>query len=526
MRSLPGSLVCALLGVVACSLQAPEDLVPVEGGGALSSAGTMNAPGGKNPSDGTQGGNAGADSVQAGGPDVTGMAGCTGDCSDGGAPPLGPACRASRIDCGDIAPICDAISSECRPCASDQECAEEVNRSYCLANGANAGRCATCKTGADCSGVTPICSNIGTCRGCDSDDECDSGVCDGSGSCALESSVVYALAGTGVSGAACGGIESPCRNLADAVALLSAIRRNLFLVRTTNKFSGTVTLPAIKGIRIIGNGVGLSPSDSGPVVVVAAKSAVTIDNVVIANSTKDGSGGIVCSDAAINVTNSTLQDNSSGIFATDCDVVVTTSLFEHNATTSTFNSGAIWSSCTTAHCGKVATILRNRFVDNGTAINVSYHLSANIENNLFLRNGGPQATLPLYLHADQIRVAYNTLVENFNDCTFSGIVHCVGVCAAVGNITFNNFPNGDCADQFWYGGGVALSYSLGELPFQGVGNLSGDPKFVDAAGGDFTPGPGSPAIDKGNPKDTPALDLNGNKRPSGAAPDIGAIEKQ
>ena len=50
-----------------------------------------------------------------------------------------------------------------------------------------------------------------------------------------------------------------------------------------------------------------------------------------------------------------------------------------------------------------------------------------------------------------------------------------------------------------------------------------DPEFADAAGLDFTPGPGSPAIDQGADLGY-ARDLDGRSVPSGSYPDIGALE--
>jgi hypothetical protein len=53
-----------------------------------------------------------------------------------------------------------------------------------------------------------------------------------------------------------------------------------------------------------------------------------------------------------------------------------------------------------------------------------------------------------------------------------------------------------------------------------------DPLLTDPTNGDFTPGSGSPAIDNGDQTSdiAPSVDYNGDPRPLGRAPDIGAIE--
>jgi hypothetical protein len=55
------------------------------------------------------------------------------------------------------------------------------------------------------------------------------------------------------------------------------------------------------------------------------------------------------------------------------------------------------------------------------------------------------------------------------------------------------------------------------------GSIIADPEFVDPVGGDFRPGPGSPAIDAGAPLQIPR-DIECRSRPRGEGPDIGAYE--
>jgi len=58
----------------------------------------------------------------------------------------------------------------------------------------------------------------------------------------------------------------------------------------------------------------------------------------------------------------------------------------------------------------------------------------------------------------------------------------------------------------------------------GPHDIAADPRFVDAAAGDFHLLPDSPCIDAGDPYDYPLTDFEGDPRPMGAAPDIGADE--
>jgi hypothetical protein len=64
----------------------------------------------------------------------------------------------------------------------------------------------------------------------------------------------------------------------------------------------------------------------------------------------------------------------------------------------------------------------------------------------------------------------------------------------------------------------------GAASISGPANQPTPPAFVNAAGGDYREAPGSPTIDAGSVVGIGALDLAGNPRVLGAAPDIGAFE--
>jgi hypothetical protein len=66
--------------------------------------------------------------------------------------------------------------------------------------------------------------------------------------------------------------------------------------------------------------------------------------------------------------------------------------------------------------------------------------------------------------------------------------------------------------------------AAGAASISGLANQSAPPAFVDAAAGDYREAPGSPTIDAGSGDGIGPLDLAGNPRLLGAAPDIGAFE--
>ena len=63
-----------------------------------------------------------------------------------------------------------------------------------------------------------------------------------------------------------------------------------------------------------------------------------------------------------------------------------------------------------------------------------------------------------------------------------------------------------------------------QATYVGMNTIVADPKFVDAANGDYHLSANSPAIDAADPAATDAIDFDGISRPQGAGRDIGAFE--
>ena len=508
------SSVGALLG--ACSLlNAPEDLKSVavsSGGEGGSGAGGLGGSAGKQSNAGTSGDGTSGE-----------MSGSAGEAGSG---PIGQLCTDSAADCGGGAPICDDSAHSCRACARDPECAALPGLAYC----ADSGRCIECKSAHDCSADSPVCGPGGTCRACAKNDECVSGVCDvGTGVCSASATAVYVLAGTGSSSASCGDLAQPCLQVASAVSKLSLVRPNLvFIASSLTLNSGIAVLPALKGLNVIGNHVVMKPYDGASSFIVNGGS-VTFDGIDLRGSMGSVQPALDCSHAVVAIKNSHFEGNSVAVNASECDLSVSHSFFEANAAPLKNGFVALSTACTDPACAHPLTIESSRFEGNGKALYTSVG-STVIRNSLFLRNGDAgnygDYNRVLEFRGTTAKLSYNTLVENFNKCSYVGLLACAnGVCDGVGNISWNNFPMQTCQDQVFYSF-ATLSHNLTEVLFPGARNKVGNPLFVAAATGNYTPGKGSPAIDSGNPADTPASDYNNKPRPVGAAPDVGAIEVQ
>jgi len=127
--------------------------------------------------------------------------------------------------------------------------------------------------------------------------------------------------------------------------------------------------------------------------------------------------------------------------------------------------------------------------------------------------------------ADAARLEHNTIVRNSGpDATTVGVT-CAEVATA---LTFRNnivWGNNATAPAEVSGDNCAHRYSLiGPTDAAGTGNLNDAPTYLDQGGDDYRLDDGSAGIDAAADSDV-AIDFEGDARPAGLAPDMGADER-
>lgn len=431
---------------------------------------------------------------------------------------VGTAACDSHVECASLTPFCGE-GGTCVRCTEDEQCAQvSPDTPLCAASGA----CGECSSNDHCENPAPVCSDLGLCEPCTSHDQCTSLVCGDSGECVAEERVVYALAGTGA-GSTCSR-TFPCRNPALAAAKLSAEVPYLVFIPTTRGFENAESIVVPEGVEasLLANGVPLDASPSTAISVVG--SSLRIVDAYISGSTGSDTAAVACSGGgSLVIEDSTFDGNRSALRVTGCDVNVQRAKFLAQEWFAVYTDCAEGNSCASGSHNSLLTLERSLFEDNWSVI-YAEHNEVLFRNNVLVNNGYPVHQTIADFRGSTV-FSYNTIYRNGVACTYTGLLVCAGSVTASSNVFLESFHESDCPDQVYQSCG-AISHSLNEIPWPGVNNSDADPMLTDPEGGDFTPLPGSPAIDAGEPDLAPEVDFFGNPRNVGDGPDIGAIEVQ
>jgi Right handed beta helix region len=405
--------------------------------------------------------------------------------------PPAPSSCTSNAQCAKPTPVCDfAGSMACVQCTPDQPGA--------------------------CSGATPACDEDRTCRACRAHAECAvSGTCLPDGSCADLAQVAY------VKPAALGGtvntsctLQRPCTMVAHALATgrpyvklagttdeaitVQGGRVVTFLAEPNAKLTRTTGVGAI--LTVLGNNTSLTIYDlsisnpSGVGILIPPGSEAPTLSLIRSKVMNNPGGGISASGGTLIISQSTISGNAGGgISASGGALTVSQSTISGNS------GGGI-------------------SVMNGTF---------NITNCLIFRNGDSSSSLfggaSLKTASTNNVFAFNTVADNQipNGSLLAGGVTCdIPGFAGANNIIVRNFVNNDPMKINSNTSGMCT------YPTSTIATTVSGLSFVSP---DDTPHnyhimPGSTAIDQGTTPSTVSVDIDGDHRPQGNAPDQGADE--
>jgi hypothetical protein len=381
-------------------------------------------------------------------------------------------------------------------CDGPEDCSSAAP--YCVASA-----CVGCSGNETCSDVTPIC-DVGahSCRRCTVDSECPSGVCDlATGSCAGETSILFVSPG-GTTLDACTR-DAPC-SIAQAFTKVGA--QYPYVEMTPGSYGAGGTLHG-KTATIVADRATLRVTDASGQIGVDNQGSLTIRHLKLLTTTE----GLTCTGtSSLEVV--ALETMGPGILGSECQALkVSASKFVDGRVA--LNAGTL------IDAGLI--IDRSRFLGRGPSV-VGGSFFAVITNNLIVADEFALGLSTLFSGASSVptRVEHNTIVGGQVECTAttpggrerhfrSNILVDPTVPLPKANSCFYDFNLTMPPD-----------FALG-----GDGNVTGDPKFVDRAGGDYHLQLGSPAIDKADPTSPDDHDLDDAPRPQGGRSDIGAFER-
>jgi hypothetical protein len=413
---------------------------------------------------------------------------------------IAQACSSSS-ECDAAAPYC--VDERCgEACTEDTQCPGfgQSGAAYCVNGG-----CVACRTSADCSDPMLAVCEGGFCRGCASHAECASNVCDlDTNTCRQEDLIAYA-APAGSSTSACTKTD-PC-TLSRAIGVLDSTRNVLKL--DTGTYGDRAQVNTQELVTVYG------PAKVQRFGIYGSGTIVVRD--LEADAFDCGSNALAPL-ATLDVKRATLtlaSDLDSVNNASYCNVklsnVVIKNPFKVPTMDIRYNS---------------TLTMDQTWIDGGSVMmRLSQGSSANITNSI-LSNGSATVGQPNAIYFDSS--------TGPSSVSFTSFYNTPWTCPTTGNVVWTSRSNiflneragapADTVDGKQCSHHYALIKPQSATPTGSNNILNQDPRFKNAANGDFHLVSGSPAIDAADPTATESSDYEGTARPQGTARDIGAFE--
>jgi hypothetical protein len=443
-------------------------------------------------------------------------------------------CGAST-DCQEDAPVCGA-GHTCLGCAMPADCETRFPETpHCGSSGA----CVACRTGeptdCDATSAAPVCDAASaTCRGCQADGECTTGLCDeAAGKCVPENNIIHVNA-TALGGLGCGTSANPCRSIGEGVDATVPPNRTWVKV-AAGTYTESLVL-ADKTVRVVADaGADVTPLLTATAcAVVSGNSDVTLENLRLhdagggAGGNADGVRCLLGAGAAfpkLLLRNVVIESNQAqGLDLSACDVTLDRSIVRANT------GGGIHASM-----GKL-TVTRSQIIGNGEGGVLLTSCDFSMVNNFIVKNGNSSGTYGgVFVNMNPPsgtaggRFEFNTVADNQSGDGYSRGLRCE-VTATLNfrnNVVYHN-QNDPHPENFGQVSGPNCRWTYsdigpGPMMVSGAGNVNLDPTFVDPSTADYHLAPASLVRNAGTTSDV-LVDFDGDPRPQGTGFDMGADE--
>jgi hypothetical protein len=285
---------------------------------------------------------------------------------------------------------------------------------------------------------------------------------------------------------------------------------------TAQQYGGGVASDTSLSITLTGNRFysNTAPEDGGAISLWYGANAKLSDNEIYGNTANRDGGGIYIREGSTTLIDNVIGHNTAWQYGGGLLLGGGEATFERNS----IQGNIAGSEAGMGLVQSTATLVNNIVADNvkmgfpcasGIGIEDS---TVTLMHNTIARNRGFSPGSGIYVMEPSLHASVVTLVNNIL------VSHTVGITVAAGNtatLEATLWGDGVWANETTWGGGGDVS--------TGTINVWEAPGFVDHDGGDYHIAPSSAAVDRGVDAGV-ETDMDGDHRPIGAQPDIGADE--